>query len=204
MKISSISKYKGNTYCVEFYDSDRIYLNSNIISEFNLKDGMTLPEAAVDEIIEANNFRKARERALYLLDVRDYSYSELYKKLLQNYPDETCLNVCNKMSELGLINDLRYAENKARQLFEVKKVGVYKAKQELRLKGLANDVIEAAIEPYLEEDDVLERLEELVEKKYERYLVDEKGVNKVKAALQRKGYSYSDINAVLDLYEFDF
>ena len=40
----------------------------------------------------------------------------------------------------------------------------------------------------------------MVEKKYARYLVDRKGVQKVKNALVRQGYSYSDINAVLENY----
>ena len=39
---------------------------------------------------------------------------------------------------------------------------------------------------------------ELINKKYYRYLDDEKGVKKVKNALVRYGYSYEDINAVLN------
>ena len=38
----------------------------------------------------------------------------------------------------------------------------------------------------------------LLRKKYLRKLEDEDGVKKVKNALARQGYSYSDINAVLD------
>ena len=43
-----------------------------------------------------------------------------------------------------------------------------------------------------------------MERKYERYLTDEKGVKKVKNALLRQGWSYSEVNAVLDLYDLDF
>ncbi len=43
-----------------------------------------------------------------------------------------------------------------------------------------------------------------MERKYERYLTDEKGVKKVKNALLRQGYRYAEINAVLDLYDLDF
>ena len=72
------------------------------------------------------------------------------------------------------------------------------------MKGLTAEIIEEAMAEFDEEDDSFSRLEELVERKYERYLVDRKGVNKVKNALARKGYSYSEIKAVLDLYELDF
>ena len=108
------------------------------------------------------------------------------------------------MPEMRLINDRRYAENYARELFEVKGVGLYKARQELKRRGLSDKIIEEVIEPYSDEDETFARLEELVERKYERYLVDEKGVKKVKNALIRQGYSYGEIKAVLDLYDLDF
>ncbi len=129
---------------------------------------------------------------------------ELYKKLEQNYSDEICLKVCRNMAEMRLINDRRYAENYARELFEIKGVGLYKARQELKRRGLSDKIIEEVIEPYSDEDESFARLEELVERKYERYLVDEKGVKKVKNTLIRQGYGYGEIKAVLDLYDLDF
>ena len=204
MVITEISPFKGSTMCVVFDDKSRIYINSSIVSEYNLKAGMSIPAAAVEEIADANDFRRARERALYLLDGRDYSFVELYEKLEKNYSEDICLKVCKNMAEMRLINDRRYAEMRARELFEVKGVGMYKARQELKRRGLSDKIIDEAVEPYSDEEESFSRLEELVERKYERYLVDEKGVKKVKNALFRQGYSYSEISAVLDLYDLDF
>ena len=190
--------------CVVFDDDRRIYVHSKIIAEYHLKEGMNVPDAAVEEMVEANDFRRARERALYLLDVRDYSFMEMYEKLTKNYSEEISLRVCKGLAEVRLIDDRRYAEARARELFEVKRVGVYKARQELKRRGIPESIIEDVVEGYADEEDSLARLEELVEKKYERYLTDEKGVKRVKNALLRQGYSYSEINAVLDLYDLDF
>ena len=190
--------------CVVFDDDRRIYVHSKIVSEYHLKEGISVPEAAVEEIVEANDFRRARERALYLLDVRDYSFMEMYEKLTKNYSEEISLRVCKSLAESRLIDDRRYAESRARELFEVKRVGVCKARQELKKRGIPESIIEEVLEEYSDEEDTLARLEELVEKKYERYLTDDKGVKKVKNALLRQGYSYSQINAVLDLYDLDF
>ena len=74
----------------------------------------------------------------------------------------------------------------------------------MKRRGLTENIIEDAVEPYINSDTAFERLEELVEKKYERYLTDEKVVKKVKSALARAGYSYDEINRVLDLYDLDF
>lgn len=204
MRITEISAYKGSTMCVIFDTDERIYINEKILAEYNLKEGMNVPSEAVEEIVSANDYRRARERALYLLDSRDYSFVELYEKLEKNYSEEICLKVCKYLAGLKLIDDRRYAESLARQLFEVKRVGMFKAKQELKRRGLSDSIIEEAVEPYADEEESFSRLEELVERKYERYLTDEKGVKKVKNALLRQGYGFAEINAVLDLYDLDF
>lgn len=190
--------------CVIFDNGERIYIHEKILAEYHLKEGINVPQEAVEEIVAANDYRRARERALYLLDARDYSFVELYQKLEKNYDEDICIKVCKNMAELRLINDRRYAESLARQLFEVKRVGMFKAKQELKRRGLSDKIIEEVTEPYADEEESFSRLEELVERKYERYLTDEKGVKKVKNALLRQGYRYSEINAVLDLYDLDF
>lgn len=196
LKIISAEKYKGSTYRVDIENSEPAFLNSEIISKYNLRGGMEVSEDVWDEIVYSNEFRRARERAMYLLDYRDYSYSELYKKLLNNYGEQICYDVCDKLAELGFINDRRYAESLARKYMEVKKLGYFSAVQEMRLKGLSKELIDEVLSGY--EDTVHERLAELIEKKYLRKLEDEDGVKKVKNALARQGYSYSDINAVLD------
>ena len=204
MTVTEISQYKGSTMCVVFDDDRRIYVHSKILNEYHLKEGMNVPEAAVEEMTEANDFRRARERALYLLDVRDYSFMEMYEKLTKNYSEEISLRVCKSLAEVRLIDDRRYAETRARELFEVKRAGVYKARQELKRRGIPDSIIEDVLEKYADEEDSLARLEELVERKYERYLTDDKGVKRVRNALLRQGYSYSEINSVLDLYDLDF
>ena len=190
--------------CVVFDSGQRIYIHEKILAEYHLREDMDVPEQAVEEITAANDYRRARERALYLLDVRDYSFMEMYEKLEQNYSEEICIKVCKNLAELGLINDRRYAEIRARELFEVKRLGMYRAKMELKRRGIPDSIIEEVTEPYADEEESFSRLEQLVEKKYERYLTDEKGVKKVKNALLRQGYSYGEIKAVLDLYDLDF
>lgn len=194
--------------CVELTGGDlaqnmKIYIHRDIIGECGIGKGMEISEEDADRLIYKNDLRRARERALYLMESRDHSYSELFDKLEQNYPEDICFEVCGRLAEIGVINDRRYAEKLCRQLFEVKKLGKFRVKQEMRLKGIPGDIIEETLEEFAEEDDSFARLEELVEKKYERYLVDRKGVNKVKNALARKGYSYGEINEVLALYDLD-
>lgn len=195
MKIVSVGKYKGSTYRIDFDEGEPAYLNIEIVNKFNLKAGISLPLSAWEQIKGENEYRKARERALYLLDIKDYSFVDMFKKLRANYDEDTCYRVMQKLVEIGSINDSRYAEGLARHYVEVKLFGRRRAFQEMRLKGLTREVIDIALEPYAQGTD--ERLRTLIEKKYLRYLDDEKGVNRAKNALVRLGYDYSDINRVL-------
>ena len=195
MKIVSVGKYKGSTYRIDFDEGEPAYLNIEIVNKFNLKAGISLPLSAWEQIKGENEYRKARERALYLLDIKDYSFVDMFKKLRANYDEDTCYRVMQKLVEIGSINDSRYAEGLARHYVEVKLFGRRRAFQEMRLKGLTREVIDIALEPYAQGTD--ERLRTLIEKKYLRFLDDEKGVNRAKNALVRLGYDYSDINRVL-------
>lgn len=196
MLIKSIVKYKGSTYEVSFLDYDSIYLNSETILQFGLTSNMDISLERLNQVVYADTLRKARERALYLLDYKDYSYIQLYEKLEVTYPQDICLDVLSKLVELGIVNDNRYAKNLAERLILVKKYGSYRAIRELTLKGIDKDLAEEVVSYY--DDTQLERLEDLINSKYSRYLVDDKGLNKVKNALVRLGYSYDLINQVLD------
>ncbi len=194
--IQSVEKYKGSTYQVNFTEGEPAFINSEIISQFNLRAGLELPESAWEQVLYANAFRKARERALYLLDYRDYSYIELYKKLESNYDEDICYEVLDSLAKVGIIDDRRYAENLAEKLVSVKKFGYFRAVQEMRLKGISKDLADEVLSAY--EDTVRDRLIELLKTKYARKLEDENGITKVKNALVRQGYSYNQINEALD------
>ncbi len=200
-KIVTLEKFKGNTYTVEMSDGDEFYINFDTVIKFCLSEDMEVSEDEILEIKRADGLRKARERALYLLDYRDYSFVELYEKLENNYDGDICLEVVQNLAKIGLVDDRRFAQRLGEKLVVSKGFGYYRAKQEMLRKGLDRDLVEEVLAEY--EDDVLERLEELVEKKYLHKITDEKSLNRVKNALVRQGYSYDDINAVLSQIEFD-
>ena len=196
--IADISQFKGKTLRIDFSEGEPAFINSEVVYDKSLKKGMVLSEDQWQEVVYANDLRRAKERALYLLDYKDYSYVMLFKKLSENYEEQICYEVCDKLSELGVINERRFAAGLARRYIEVKRFGYYRAVQEMKLKGLSKEIIEEALEPYSGTQDVRRRIRELVEKKYLRRLEEEGGANKVKNALVRQGYSYADINAALN------
>ena len=205
MSIVEISPFKGNTMCIVLESGRRLYINKGIVTSHRLAVGSPIDDDYADSLERENDLRRAKERALYLLEGRDYSREELYRKLKASYAEDIADSVCDMVSELHLINDRKYAEKLCKHLSEVKCYGKYRIKQELCRRGIDKELAGEVMEEFLsEDDDSFERLEHLVEVKYERYLTDRKGVEKVKNALLRRGYSYGEIREVLDLYDLDF
>ena len=198
LNIISVEKFKGSTYQVNFDEGEPAFINSEIIAQYNIKGGVSIPESAWNQVVYANEFRRARERALYLMDYRDHSYIELFKKLEKNYDEDICYDVIDSLVEVGIVDDRRYAENLAQRLMEVKRCGYYKAVQEMRQKGISKELANEILSEY--EDTTQKRLKDLIESKYARRLEDEDGIKKVKNALVRNGYSYKDVNAALEDY----
>ena len=85
MKITSVKIYKGTTYEVEIDNQKKFYLHSDIIADFGVCVGMELDRSELHKIIYASNFRRAYQYALYCLDYRDYSVSEMQNKLIKTY-----------------------------------------------------------------------------------------------------------------------
>ena len=203
MKITDIYRYKGDTYCIEFDGTDeKIYVHENIVYDFHLKKGTGLDEDDIEAIKNAQLYRKARERALYFLDNRDYSFTGLYEKLSRDYDDDICMRVCKELAAGGIISDRRYAENLAEFYTVTKRYGFYRAKQEMMKKGITPAIAEEYLSPYSDTEE--ERLAEIFEEKYLRTIDSPKALNRAKSALARLGYSYSEINDVLREYSFEF
>lgn len=202
MEITALQRYKGSTFEAELDYERKIYLHSDIIADFGLRTGMVLERDELRKIIYASNFRRAYQRALYLLDYRDYSAKEMYDKLIDTYKSEKlCGAVLEKLKGAGLIDDVRYAGNMARKLVISKRFGRRRALRELTTKGIDRFTAEDALEEY---DEIFsENLMELIEKKYSRYLTDmsdRKNIEKVKSALVRYGYSFDEINRTVREY----
>ena len=192
MRITAITRKKGTRWQVDVDDEYWAILDAEIIVSFHLKTGTELTEEQQQEILLAADRRRARERALYLLDYRDHSRWELVEKLCRTVDRDIALETADRLEEMGLLDDEAYARKLARYYILTKKYGARRAVLELRKKGIPSGLaVQAVGETEPEED----QLTELVLRKYARYLEadeDRKGRDKVIRALMRLGHGYYD------------
>ena len=198
MKITSITKKNGTRWQIEVDDEYWAILDAEIIVDQHLKVGSELTEERMEEILRAADFRRARERALYLLDYRDHSRGEIVEKLSRNVDRGIAEEVADKLCELGLIDDGMYAKKLARHFLLTKKYGARRAEFEMRRKGIDGRLAAEAVAEVEPDEDLLE---ELALKKYGRYLEDDpdgKGRDKAIRGLMRLGHGYYEAEAAVD------
>ena len=154
---------------------------------------------------EAAGSRLAFNSAMYSLDIRDHSEKEIRQKLSRKYDEQSVDSAVEKLLDLGLINDRRYAEFLTRELFERKRYGKNRVRSELFRRGIAQNVINDVLEEYEEENepDNVQTIVDIIEKKYYNKLLDEKSRQKTVAALVRLGYSFSDIRQAMSRFSSD-
>ena len=140
---------------------------------------------------------RAKRRALYILAQRDHSAKELYDKLIKNYPPELCTLTVEAMRDFGYIDEEKYA-GKLFKSYMNKGWGKSKIRFELKRKGLPEDLIALCEEEY-DDEDYIEEIKELINKKYINKLdfSDYSSVQRVTAALARRGFSFEDIKVAM-------
>lgn len=179
-------------------------VDSGYAAELGIFNGMTVLESDAEELKDKICARRAYNKAVELLSRRDHSKKELTEKLRQKDHGEYALQVAEKLEGYGYLDDRRFALMFAQELIRLKSYGKKRVGQELYRKGIDRDIISDVLS---ECDFPTEKLTELIERKYSRYLSDEKGINKTVNALLRFGYSYSEIRDAIkditDREEFD-
>lgn len=203
MKITSLSEYKGDTWEIVFDDNRKIFVNALVIADYRLFEGKEITPSDLSEISGADLVRKAKKRALYLLGDRAYCRGELFAKLEKTYNAEIAEAAVSYVEELGYIDDEDYAKKLAEYLIKSKKRGLYRAKQEMLLKGLPKELCENVLAEFSEEE-LDEELIELIKKKYIEKISDKDNRRKTVAALVRRGYDFSSVKRCIAVCLDDF
>ncbi len=156
-----------------------------------------IDEEELTELLDAVSFRRAYNKGLDLLSRRPHGTKELIKKLCEKGHEKTSAEkACDRLLELGLLNDEEFARILATELYERKGYGIKRIKQELIFRGIDREIAENAIETL--DIDTQNRIILVIKKKYLNKIDDEKGRKRAIDGLMRLGYSYSDIKTALN------
>ena len=158
---------------------------------------------------EADPESVARKILLDQLTGRARTRSELATKLAsRNVPDDVATRLLDRFEEVGLVDDAAFAREWVEQRQSGKGLARRALAQELRRKGIEDDVANEALDE-VDEDDEVESARRLVRAKLRttRSLDRDRAVRRLVGMLARKGHSSSVafrvVKEELDLDEQD-
>ncbi len=191
MMITEVRRRRRWLYLLVLDGQDGPTVDAKTFDDSIYKEGAAITEEDLDLLLRSSEYNRARERALYLLGLRDYACRELEKKLLSEARPEIAAQVIERLAEVGLLDDERYAARMAQSLSRTKGYPKRRVAQELQRRGVDREMAGSAVEE-LEIEDFQQALA-LIEKKYYNKMNDRPSRDKVRAALMRRGFSFEAI-----------
>ncbi len=174
--------------------------NESLVLYFGeIKKNGICPDEEIDDLLYDELYdivrKRARERSLYLLQSRDYSESDMRRKLTMSYyPVRIVDETLEFLKNYSYIDDERYTKN------IIESSSRYRSRKDIKMrlhrKGIAKDLISDLI------SDVSIDEIGIIRTKYKGKIEefkngDDKTRTKIYNMLLRKGFSYDDINTAL-------
>lgn len=196
-EIVEISK-KQSRVCIDHEFCFVLYKGE--LRQYGIAEGEELEEETCRKILEELLPRRAKLRAMNLLQSRDYTERQLQDKLRDGgYPEAVVTQALEYVKSFHYIDDLRYAGDYL-AAFEGRK-SLRRMEQDLQQKGIAKSIIEQAVAAWQEQDggqDELQMACALLEKKhYDRDTCDRKQQQRLYNFLLYRGFSNEVVRKAL-------
>lgn len=175
-------------------------LDEDTFASAHLHEGDELEDWQVEDLRKQSDTRRALDKAMDYLSLRDHAAGELYQKLCRKFDGPSAAYAVARAQELGLLNDADFARRRAAELLRKCK-SRREILTDLSAKGIDRDVAAEAVEALYQtdedgEDPELATARTLVERRYAAKLAAGKR-EQVAAALARRGFSHAIIREVL-------
>ena len=195
MKLT-VKEGKANKIHIYVDEEYRATVDSDYWYSEKYRNYKEINEDELTELLDSVSFRRAYNKGLDFLSRRPYGTKELIKKLCEKgHEKDASEKACERLSELGLLNDEEYARMVSNDLMERKNYSTKRIKQELSFRGIPREIVENTVDSL--DNDAENRIILVIKKKYINKLNDEKGRKRAIDGLLRLGFSYSEIKSAL-------
>ena len=199
-KIEPVTKAKYKVFLDEQF---AFVLYKGELSRYKIQEEAQLSEETIKEIKKEILEKRAKLRAMHLLERMDRTEAELYTKLKRDlYPEDIIEIAMQYVKSFGYIGDKGYARRfvESRQGSKSK----LEIKMSLLQKGISKEIVSEVLEVYYDGQDESMAIQRLLDKK--RFLAEtatEEEKRKIYGYLMRKGFSYEEIRRVIKDRPFD-
>lgn len=136
--------------------------------------------------------KRAKKRALHLLEQMDRTEAGLREKLEEGeYPKECIEEAVSYVKRFHYLDDTRYAENYVR--YKGEKMSRMQIRQKLIAKGVPRDIVDSALEEQYQGDE-MEQIRKLLQKRgFSKANCEQKEFQRTYQFLMRRGFRSSDV-----------
>lgn len=203
-KITKIEaqKRKGR-YNVYLDDQYAFPVAESVLIKYRLMKGMELNQAQIAQITTDDEIAKAYGRMLDYLSHQLRTEKEVIQKLHEiETPEEFVEPILQKLREERLLDDHNYAMSYVRTVMNTELKGPHVIRQKLRMKGIGELDIDAALEQFTEAKQ-LENATKLAQKLFKRYRSQptRRQEEKVRQGLMTNGYRAESFNQIQETVE---
>ena len=199
MRITKIEPVTKTKYRIYIDEQFAFVLYKGELSRFRLKVDSEVTEETIHTIKNDILIKRAKLRAMHLLNAMARTEAQLKQKLLQGgYPEDVVDVAIAYVKSFGYINDEAYVSNFIETRYNKKSKREIKAL--LSQKGIDAELAERMLESSYEEHSDRDAIQEIVQKKrWNVEEMDDKTKQKAYAYLMRKGFRYEDVRSVLQV-----
>lgn len=177
-------------------DGSILRVGEGEVVSFALYTGKELSEEEAAQLQDAARRSGLKTRAIELLMRKPQSRKELVRKLLEwEASEEEASAICDRMEELGYLDEREYARRIVRH-YAAKGFGERKLRDELYRRGIPRELWEEAMAQI---EDNSQAIDAFLEKKL-KGSHDPKDIKRASDALARRGFSWSEISEALRRY----
>jgi regulatory protein len=146
-------------------------------------------------------FSRAHNSALRLLSARSRCSQELSDRLAaKGFDQEIVSNVIERLDQAGMIDDLRFAQERARAMGKGKGWGPRKLKRDLSQKGMPQDIVEQAVSQAYGSTSPAMIMKRLIKKRFGDDVLEPDTDLKKKGKAQRyllgRGFEPDEVNTI--------
>lgn len=200
IRVCSLENVGKGRYRIAFENGVSCLVYRSEIRGMGLEADTHISEEQYEHLIKDIVGKRAKKRALYLLERMDRTEQQLREKLISSeYPAECVEDAIAYAKSFHYIDDSRYAETFTR--YSKEKLSRGQIKQKLMGKGVPGNVIDVAIENEYDADET-EHIRRLLEKKhFDSTSCDDSEFRRIYQYLLRRGFRSNDILKEMKRYE---
>lgn len=188
------SLHKKDRVLVYLTGGDLLRITPEELLRFGLRPGQELTEDVLEELRRAAARSQTRQRAAELAAGRMLSRKELSDRLVKKGADpREAQETAQWLADLGAVDDAAYAGVIARH-YAAMGYGPGRVRQELQRRGVPRDLWEDALAQL---PDPEEAIDKFLAAKLRGKMPDRATLQRLSAALQRRGFQWQDIRPAL-------